>query len=129
MNFEKSRQKSFHIAQYTCKCTGRLWWNSKTNNICRNCNQPATRLTLRETIGIGWFQCACGRRYAGFCQGNVTSKCHGCQKENLALFIVPGDKADREDREKRNTHYCAVCKGEGGCPIVEKVKTHEFTRR
>jgi hypothetical protein len=75
-------------------------------------------------IGIGWFQCACGRRYAGFCQGNITSKCHGCLKENLALFIVPGDKADKDEETKeKKAHYCAACQGSDHCPIVEKVKS------
>ena len=123
MEFEESRRKSLHIHQYKCKCSIKRWWGSNANNKCKKCGQTVEHLELKKTIGIGWFECICGRRYAGFCQGDVTSKCHGCQKENYASFIVPGDKADKEDDnpDKKN-HYCAVCKGGEHCPIVEKVK-------
>jgi hypothetical protein len=122
MSLQKYRKQSLNIFQYLCSCKNKTWWGIK-DNACKPCNKKLNPLPLKEMTGIGWFQCACGRRYAGFCQGNVTSKCHGCHKENLAMFIVPGDKADKDKKSKnKNTHYCAACQGSDHCPIVDKVK-------
>ena len=76
----------------------------------------------------GWFSCPCGRKYAGFSQGNITSKCHACQRENFPEFIVPGEKADKQEKDDKKTHYCNVCHGKGHCPIVQKVKDNHGER-
>lgn len=126
MDFEKNRIKSQFIHQFKCPCSNHRWWGSSAKNKCNNCKSTVEPLDLKKTIGIGWFQCKCGRRYAGFCQGSVSSKCHTCQTENFALFIVPGDKADKEENAsiEKNAHYCAACHGNGDCPIVIKCKNY-----
>lgn len=71
-------------------------------------------------IGIGFFECKCGRKFCGFCQGDVPSKCHVCgETKNFAVFVTPGDK-DAAGKEAKYAHHCAVCKGSGHCPIVGK---------
>ncbi len=119
MDFEKNRQRSLHIHQYKCKCSSERWWGSEKNNKCKYCKKIVNYLDLKSTIGIGWFQCPCGRRYAGFSRGDVTSKCHKCNTENYPLFIVSGDKAEG-DKPKKETHFCAKCEGRDGCPIVKQ---------
>ena len=117
--FEQNRHKANHIFQY--KCCSKTWWGSIKNNKCKKCNKEVVKLPLSKMIGIGWFKCQCGRKYAGFCRGDVTSKCHGCQQENLASFIVPGDEAHNKEKSNGNAHHCAMCHGVGNCPIVESV--------
>ena len=74
-----------------------------------------------EMIGIGWFQCDCKRIFAGFCRGNVPSKCHGCNRDVDVAFIVEGnDAGDAERTEQR--HHCNACLGRGHCPVVEEAK-------
>ena len=121
-NFQSSYRKSKSIFQYCCSCrTGNYWWGSVKNKTCNRCKKEATKLPLQKMIGIGWFQCTCGRRYAGFCRGDVMSKCHGCQKKNLPRFIVPVEKDDkREGSDKK--HHCEQCKGDYDCPIVAMLK-------
>ena len=72
-------------------------------------------------IGIGWFECICGRIYAGFSRGDITSKCHICLTENLPFEIRRGYRADKGE-ETDKSHFCNACKGKGDCPIVEQVK-------
>ena len=72
-------------------------------------------------IGIGWFQCRCRRTYAGFSRGDVTSKCHGCQVENLPSFILPGDKANKDEKSDKK-HFCNACKGSNDCPVIAEFK-------
>ena len=120
MDFEENQRKSLHIVQFKCKCSN-SWWGSLKNNTCRKCKKSnATKLPLEQMIGIGWFHCKCGRKYAGFCKGSVSSKCHGCQTENFASFILPGDKAAKEEKTDKS-HYCNACKGNGTCPIVNSI--------
>ena len=123
--FSQQQEKSLYIHQYQCTCSKNRWWGSQKNNVCKRCNKKCEALELEKMIGIGWFSCQCGRKYAGFSQGNVTSKCHGCQKENFPLFIVPGEKANKYDRSM-NHHYCERCKGGKDCPIVNKIKGNRF---
>ena len=73
-------------------------------------------------IGIGWFVCPCGRKFAGFSKGDVTSKCHGCQTELYPSFIVPGESAENKEGKPKKAHYCNACKGGSYCPIVEAAK-------
>lgn len=120
-SFSEQQEKSLYIHQFQCSCSKNRWWGALKNRTCRSCNKACEPLKKEKMIGIGWFSCKCGRKYAGFSQGNVTSKCHGCQTENLPAFIVPGEKANK-DEKTANTHYCAMCHGKGTCPIVEKIK-------
>ena len=80
--FEKNKSKSRFIHQYKCRCSPKRWWGSATSNICNKCGKTVAYLDLKNTIGIGWFECSCGRIYAGFAQGDITSKCHGCQSHS-----------------------------------------------
>ena len=70
-------------------------------------------------IGIGWFECECGRTYRGFSRGDITSKCHNCQTENLPYFIGKGKRADK-GMKTDNSHYCNACKGKDDCPILNQ---------
>lgn len=88
--FLKAQNKSLFIHQYKCKCSKKYWWGSNSNNICKRCKKVNVYLDLKKMIGIGWFECKCGRKYAGFSRGDVSSKCHICQDENYPSFIVPG---------------------------------------
>ena len=89
MNFEDSRRKAQFVYQHKCKCSdNKRWWGTIANNKCRNCQATVKPLDLKEMVGVGWFECRCERRYARFCRGDVTSKCHGCNKENYPSFIV-----------------------------------------
>lgn len=122
MDFEENRLKSLYLKQFECNKCKRRWWNGGQSSECNRCKVNGSKLPLEKTIGIGWFECKCGRRYAGFSQGDVTSKCHGCQTENLPQFIVPGDKADKDDNNTKKAHYCAACRGGHHCPIVEEAR-------
>ena len=124
-NFEENREKSLHIVQF--KCCRNSWWGTLANNTCNKCKRVVQPLALAKMIGIGWFECSCGRRYAGFSRGDVTSKCHSCNVENLPLFIVPGEKAAKD--EPKNSHYCAVCEGSMNCPIVEEAQKRRSLHR
>ena len=118
--FDEAESKSQYLFQYKCRCNPKVWWGAAKNNTCRRCGKTVERLALEKMIGVGWFQCSCGRRFAGFCKGSITSKCHGCGNQNLPSFIVPGDDvSNTEKRVDRKTHHCAVCNGLGHCPIVE----------
>lgn len=123
--FSRQKEKSLYIHQYQCTCSTNRWWGSEKNKICRRCNKKCEPLELTKMIGIGWFSCRCGRIYAGFSKGSVTSKCHACNEENLPLFIVPGDKANK-DNKTLNHHYCDKCKGGKNCPIVSEAKGFKF---
>ena len=127
MDFEDKLQKSKYIHQFKCKC-GQMWWGPNTNNECRRCKIRVERLPFEKMYGIGYFLCACRRNYAGFSFGNITSKCHGCQTENKPLFILPGDKADKDDNKNKKQHYCSMCHGTNNCPVVERIKTKNFRR-
>ena len=125
MEYDDAFKKSLHIFQFKCnskKCKGKCWWGSMKNQMCKNCMKTATKLNLEESIGIGWFKCHCGRRYAGFSRGDVTSKCHTCKTENYPEFIVPGDRASQKEKSTDKQHYCAECKGDYHCPIVEEAR-------
>lgn len=74
-----------------------------------------------EMIGIGWFKCDCGRIFAGFCRGNVPSKCHTCHRDVMAAFVVEGDNAGKSEATERK-HQCNACFGRKHCPIVEEAK-------
>lgn len=126
MEFEENREKSMFIHQYLCKKCKNRWWGASANNKCRSCDQETEKLDLSKMVGIGWFECTCGRRYAGFSRGDVTSKCHSCQRENYPSFIVPGDQASGKGA---NSHYCASCKGNGHCPIVGQVRNLSSKKR
>jgi hypothetical protein len=119
--FEEAQKKSHYIVQY--KCCG-TWWGASKNNKCRDCGETVAPLPLWKMVGVGWFQCSCSRVYAGFIRGNVTSKCHSCNTENLPSFIVPGDDAARAEGKAKKAHYCAVCRGQGSCPIVASAKAN-----
>jgi hypothetical protein len=118
--FDEAERKSQFIFQYKCSCNSKVWWGAAKNNACKRCDKIVDRLPLEKMIGVGWFECACGRKFAGFCKGSVNSKCHGCGSQLLPSFIVPGDDASKTDKKgDRKTHHCAVCNGQGRCPIVE----------
>ena len=72
-------------------------------------------------LGIGIFKCKCGRTYRGFSRGDITSKCHICQTENLPFDIRRGKRPDKGEVTDKS-HYCNACKGKENCPIVEQVK-------
>ncbi len=118
--FNESLAESLHLHQF--KCCSKRWWGNGNNSTCFRCHRNVSKLPFTQMIGIGWFECKCKRVYAGFSRGNVTSKCHVCSEENLPLFIVRGERADREDKDSDKQHYCNVCKGHEDCPIVEEVK-------
>lgn len=125
MEYEDAFKKSLKIFQFECnsyKCKGKRWWGSMMNQICKNCMETAKKLKLEETIGIGWFKCKCGRRYAGFSRGDVASACHGCKMENYPEFIVSGDRASHEEKSTDKKHNCAECEGGYHCPIVEEAR-------
>lgn len=113
--FEDSKIKSSFIHQYKCKKCKNQWWGTSANNRCKRCKETVEKLPLSQMIGVGWFECSCGRRYAGFSRGDVTSMCHGCEKKNLPVFIVPGESANGT---KTYSHHCSMCNGMGRCPIV-----------
>ena len=114
-DFDVNLIKSRNLHQY--KCCRHVWWGGTTNNTCKDCKEEVEKLPLNKMIGIGWFECVCGRRYAGFSRGDVSSKCHGCEVENFAAFIIPGDKANKDEKTDKS-HYCNACKGANDCPIV-----------
>ena len=122
MDYKEAHEKSLHIFQFKCNCSRNTWWGSNANNKCKRCGKTVEKLELEQTIGIGWFDCSCGRQYAGFSRGNVTSKCHKCQAENYPSFIVPGDEAENKNKKDKKAHYCAICKGSYNCPIVAEAK-------
>ena len=93
----------------------------------RECSSIRSPLPLSEMVGVAWFQCNCGRKFAGFCKGNVTSKCHNCSKEVKPAFIVPGDDAASSSR--KFSHCCSVCQGSGACPIVAQARESAGKRR
>ncbi len=75
-------------------------------------------------MGIGWFNCSCGRIFCGFSRGDTSSMCHTCHEEVYPDVIVPGQAAssrDREDSDKKS-HYCNVCRGNMNCPVVAAAK-------
>jgi hypothetical protein len=121
--YEQACRKSKHIFQYKCKCCYNDWWGAKANKTCKQCRQDKKPLPLKDMIGVGWFSCKCGRKFAGFSKGDVTSKCHGCNTEVLPTCIVPGESAGKDDEERKHSHYCNACKGRAPCPIVEAAKT------
>ena len=130
--YEEAERKSHYIVQY--KCCGNTWWGT-SKNTCRRCKKSGKVVPFNAMIGIGWFTCVCGRKFAGFCRGgtcllyyiisltkqDVTSKCHGCNTECFADFIVPGEKASGKGGK---SHYCAKCRGSLGCPIVNAAKNY-----
>ena len=121
ISFEEKFNRSKYIHQFECDC-GNMWWGTNKNKKCRKCRKNVKRLPLEEMSGIGHFFCECGRKYAGFSFGDVTSKCHACKYENYPLFILPGDKAHKDKNKKRKHHFCAVCRGSNNCPVVEEIK-------
>lgn len=125
MDFLKQKKKSLYIFQY--KCCKEPWWGDLKKNICFTCKKPNKKLRLNKMIGIGWFECECGRKYAGFSRGDVTSKCHTCEIENLPSFIVPGEKASK-DEKKEKSHYCNMCKGSDHCPIVNACSKSQYPK-
>ena len=120
MDFKEQRVKSRNLHQYTC-CQKR-WWGDATANICGICRRRVDRLPLNKMIGIVWFKCKCGRKYAGFSRGDVTSKCHGCHAENLPSFILPGDKANKNENSDKK-HFCSACKGSNDCPVIAEYQS------
>jgi hypothetical protein len=124
--FNKAFKRSKYIFQFKCYyCRKKPWWGPIKNKICFTCGEVAEKLKLEARIGIGWFKCRCGRIYAGFSQGDVTSKCHGCQIENYPKFIVRGNKASKNEKTNKH-HYCDICKGNrNNCPIVNEVLERE----
>ena len=120
-SYEEGKQKSNFIHQYTC--CGHKWWGADSNNTCKSCKKTVAKLSFAEMIGVAWFKCECGLIYAGFCHGNVRSKCHGCERKNFPEFIVPGDEAGSSKREK--THHCEMCHGVGHCPLVASALKHK----
>ena len=113
--------KSLYSYQYECIGCNKRRWGNLNHDSCKNCKNKVKILPFIEMIGIGWFVCKCRRIYAGFSRGNVTSKCHGCQKENLPYFIVEGDDPKGYE-ETKNFHYCSKCKGSNKCPIVAQAR-------
>ena len=124
-NFQDSRRTSQWLFQFECSCNPKRWWGTNKNNKCFKCKKIVNKLLHSETIGIGWFRCQCSRLYAGFCRGDVASKCHGCQAKNLPLFIVPGLRADKNEKTDKS-HHCELCLGDrDSCPIVaEAIRIH-----
>ena len=124
MNFKEQRNKSRNLHQYEC-CKKRWWGDYVGANMCGTCNSMVKMLPLLKMVGIGWFKCKCGRKYAGFSRGDVTSKCHGCEVENLPSFILPGDSAKKlQSTDKR--HYCSACEGSYPCPIINENQKNNY---
>lgn len=121
-NFAESLRKSRFIFQY--HCCGNYWWGTQKNNICNRCKKNKEKLPLEKMLGIGWFECNCRRKYAGFCRGDVPSKCLNCDEKNLASFIVPGDRADKDEKTDK-AHHCEKCNGSYDCPVVAQLRTHK----
>ena len=128
MNFEyvEAKERSNYICQYKCSCRNK-WWGTESNNQCKSCGKTVTKLPFGQMIGVGWFHCDCGRVFAGFIRGNVSSDCHGCKKKIFPEFIVPGD--DAAGTERKSTHSCNMCNGNGSCPIVMSAKSGSGRRR
>ncbi|KAF0736830.1 hypothetical protein Ae201684P_000172 [Aphanomyces euteiches] len=115
--FLEAQEKSTWIEQFYCKPCKNGWWGVSTT--CRKCGKTRTALPLEQQSGIGWFECACGRKFAGFCRGNVRSVCHECGEKSLPSFVVPGDNASKRGKHK---HNCEMCHGNHDCPIVASLK-------
>ena len=121
MEFDEKYEESLLSHQFKCECFNKTkrWWAESSTSVCKRCGTRWNYLDLEDTIGIGWFGCKCGRRYAGFSRGDVTSKCHGCQRENYPVFIVKGEKAHKDDKRSSTAkHHCSMCNGNGHCPII-----------
>jgi hypothetical protein len=122
--FLEARRKSRWIGQFECsnqRCrSSKKWWGAKNKDQhCCKCRQQGVLVPFEETIGIGWFKCgSCSRRFAGFCRGDVLSKCLPCKKPLTAEFIVPGNRAAGPKKKKK--HNCEACHGHRPCPIVEE---------
>jgi hypothetical protein len=123
-SFKEARNISKVTSQYKCcRYDTHVWWggNHEMDSVCDQCGSYGEKLHKFEMIGIGWFQCDCKRIFAGFCRGNVPSKCHGCNRDVDAAFVVEGNNAgDAERTEQR--HECNACLGRGHCPVVEEAK-------
>lgn len=116
--FATAKRRSRYVFQY--ECCGHRWWGTNRNNECHRCRLIVRRLPFKDTLGVGWFQCNdCHHLFAGFCRGDVTSPCLECKREITPMFISSSGKAHRRRKRK---HNCSVCRGRGGCPIVEEAK-------
>jgi hypothetical protein len=120
--FREAQRKSQSIFQFQCRWCDARWWGSAVNNKCHGCDTQAAKLPLKDMVGIGWYECSCGRKFAGFAQGNVRSKCHRCNVQLLPSFIVPGDEASDHKKESKHVHHCAKCHGIGDCPVVKAAR-------
>jgi hypothetical protein len=120
--YKQAFQKSKRVVAYECQRCCNHWWGNSSNNTCHRCQKTTNQLPLQRMIGVGWFSCPCGRLFAGFSKGNVTSKCLKCHTEVFPSFIVPSDEAQNPNGKEKKTHYCNVCKGRDNCPIVEAAK-------
>jgi hypothetical protein len=120
--YVEAKRKARWIKQFKCcnpeRKKERRWWGPAQNSQCLRCRKTGTIVPFEEMIGVGWFHCPspCGRLFAGFCKGEVQSKCHKCNTRLTAQFIVPGTGAGSK---KEHTHHCEVCLGVAPCPIVE----------
>jgi hypothetical protein len=122
--FLEARRKSRWIGQFECsnrRCrSSKKWWGAKNKDQhCRKCRSQGVLVPFEETVGIGWFKCGlCNRKFAGFCRGNIQSKCLVCEVLLTAEFIVPGNRA--AGPKKKNDHHCEACHGQRPCPVVEE---------
>ena len=130
--FEKNKNKSSFVHQYHCKKCEIRWWGTSSKNRCAQCNETVEKLSLKQMIGVGWFECSCGRRYPGFSRGDDTLNCHGCQKPNSPSFIVPGELSSTHDNQHRVlNHYCGIfhyCKS-SHCPVFSQAQNSKHARR
>jgi hypothetical protein len=118
LNYEKSRQRSFHIHQFKCFCRGFPWWGPKAYDKCRCCDARVEMLPTREKIGLGWFECACENRYPDLAADGNKAKCPKCGNYNHARFVVPENSQERSIL--MDSHLCDLC-NDSGCKAVEKV--------
>ncbi len=117
-DFQKGLKKSKYIFQFECSRCDQNWWGGRSHNTCKSCRRTAKIRPFKDMVGVGWFVCdLCLRKFSGFAKGNVTSKCHRCNVEVTASFIIPGDNVSNK-KENSNSHYCNVCRGVPPCPIV-----------
>ena len=124
-SFKEARERSKHCLQSQCDSCSTLYWmderDEDTVYTCPKCGCDGYGISPSDYVGIGWFKCDCKRIFAGFSKANVTSKCHGCYREILPLFVVKGDSAGDAERTKR-THKCNACVGPNECPVVNAAK-------
>ena len=113
--FRQQRNNSKHCFQYECISCYIYWCGGYTKNKCPLCGKLVNKLPPEKIIATGWFNCKCERIYAGASRGDITSKCYGCNAENLPAFIQP---PLYNLRKTGNTNYCSACRGYKNCPIV-----------